>query len=774
MFTPFAFIQDAAAEAVANALRTLYIGGEFTTYNTTNTGKILRIFTDGTVDTTFISGSGFGGNGPQVIMSQSDGKIIASAFTAQGYSGSFTHGDGFVRINTNGTVDPTLQGPFGFTGNAWTLVTASSGLYIGGGFTSYSSSTARNLIRVNTFGQIDTTWKQRIGANSTVRSIATQSNGKIIVAGGFTSYSSSFANYLAKIDRFGDVDTTFNTGIGFNSAVYCAATQSDGKLVVGGSFTSYSGSSINRIARLNTDGTLDTTFKPGAGPNGIPSAVVVFPNGKIVIGGGITTYSGSSRNNIIGINSNGTLDTTFNIGTGANAAILNGLVDSTGKIIVVGEFTTYSGSARNGIMRLNSDGTLDTTFNVGTGLSGSSASGSIGGYCITMDSSSRLLVGGPFTRYSSSAAPARNRMARINTNGTLDTTFAMAGTGFSSYIISVATQPDGKILATGAFTTINGASTTRITRLDSNGTVDTSFKGTGFTLGINAVNSSMFNQMLSISSSGNITLTGNFSTYSGSNFLVNNITQLTPSGSINTNFITGLNSTSSAAGLTPSGDVGHLLETSTGKIFIFGSGFTSYKYNPYVMRLNTNGTIDNTFQIGRGPNFDVYKVAVQTDDKIILVGPFTQWQGAANNNRIIRLNSDGTKDTTYNIGAGLNSTPIDMKLTPDNRVVVIGQFTTYSGSSRNYIVRINTNGTLDTTYNIGTGFGASPTAFGDATNTALAIDSGSNAYVGGNFTTYSGSSINRIVKISTFGSIDTSFNVGAGANNYISTIQLMY
>jgi uncharacterized delta-60 repeat protein len=365
-------------------------------------------------------------------------------------------------------------------------------------------------------------------------------------------------------------------------------------------------------------------------------------------------------------------------------------------------------------------------------------------------------------------------MARINTNGTLDTTFAMAGTGFSSYIISVATQPDGKILATGAFTTINGASTTRITRLDSNGTVDTSFKGTGFTLGINAVNSSMFNQMLSISSSGNITLTGNFSTYSGSNFLVNNITQLTPSGSINTNFITGLNSTSSAAGLTPSGDVGHLLETSTGKIFIFGSGFTSYKYNPYVMRLNTNGTIDNTFQIGRGPNFDVYKVAVQTDDKIILVGPFTQWQGAANNNRIIRLNSDGTKDTTYNIGAGLNSTPIDMKLTPDNRVVVIGQFTTYSGSSRNYIVRINTNGTLDTTYNIGTGFGASPTAFGDATNTALAIDSGSNAYVGGNFTTYSGSSINRIVKISTFGSIDTSFNVGAGANNYISTIQLMY
>src|SRR5207248_1147872 len=145
------------------------------------------------------------------------------------------------------------------------------------------------------------------------------------------------------------------------------AIQPDGRILMGGSFSVYNGTTRNSIARLNTDGSLDTTFTVGTGANNAVFAIAIQVDGRIVIGAHFTSFNGTARNRITRLNSDGSLDTTFNIGTGANSAVRAIAVQPDGRILIGGQFTTYNGTARNNIARLNADGSLDTTFNVGTG-----------------------------------------------------------------------------------------------------------------------------------------------------------------------------------------------------------------------------------------------------------------------------------------------------------------------------------------------------------------------------------------------------------------------
>ncbi|MFH0865697.1 MAG: delta-60 repeat domain-containing protein, partial [Bacteroidota bacterium] len=172
----------------------------------------------------------------------------------------------------------------------------------------------------------------------------------------------------------GAIDTTFNsTDIGFgwgdgaNGFVYTSSIQSDGKIIIGGNFNYYNGTAMNRIARLNADGSLDGAFNVGTGANGVVETISIQSDGKIIIGGGFSFYNGTARARIARLNADGTLDNTFTIGTGANDAVETSSIQSDGKIIIGGRFTTYNGTARNRIARLNADGSLDAAFNPGTG-----------------------------------------------------------------------------------------------------------------------------------------------------------------------------------------------------------------------------------------------------------------------------------------------------------------------------------------------------------------------------------------------------------------------
>ena len=194
------------------------------------------------------------------------------------------------------------------------------------------------------------------------------------------SYTTAFGlsrNYICKfdLDTYA-VDTVFNTGGGLNSIPNQNQLflTSDEYLYAVGTFTSYKATGSNHIVRLDQSGSLDPNFKTGAG---FSNATDVFcgldsQNRLVCVGRVFTSYSGSACNGIVRINTNGSRDTTFNIGTGfagGGFTIKYISIQPDDKVVVSGQFTSYSGSACNGIVRINPDGTRDTTFNIGTGIS---------------------------------------------------------------------------------------------------------------------------------------------------------------------------------------------------------------------------------------------------------------------------------------------------------------------------------------------------------------------------------------------------------------------
>ncbi len=151
--------------------------------------------------------------------------------------------------------------------------------------------------------------------------------------------------------------------------VYSISLQPNGKLILGGLFSTIGGTRRGNVARLNADGTLDNSFNPdyGLGPNNRILTTSFQPNGKVIIAGNFTSYNNVSINRLARLNSNGSLDTSFNVGTGANNAVINAVLQPDGKIIIVGNFTSYNNVSKNGLARLNSNGSLDTSFNIGIG-----------------------------------------------------------------------------------------------------------------------------------------------------------------------------------------------------------------------------------------------------------------------------------------------------------------------------------------------------------------------------------------------------------------------
>ncbi|MFN7155716.1 MAG: IPTL-CTERM sorting domain-containing protein, partial [Acidovorax sp.] len=252
-------------------------------------------------------------------------------------------------------------------------------------------------------------------------------------------------NRIARLNADGTLDAGFNPDVP-NGLVYSLAVQPDGKVLVGGAFTTLVGQPRNRIARLNADGTLDAAFNPDA--NNAVFSLAVQPDGKVLVGGSFTSVGGQMRNRIARLNADGTLDAGFN--PGAGSTVLSVAVQPDGKVLVGGQFTTLVGQPRNRIARLNADGTLDAGFNP-------DANNSV--FSVAVQPDGKVLVGGSFT---SVGGQMRNRIARLNADGTLDADF---NPDANSDVSSLAVQPDGKVLVGGSFTSMGGQTRNRIARL---------------------------------------------------------------------------------------------------------------------------------------------------------------------------------------------------------------------------------------------------------------------------------------------------------------------
>jgi uncharacterized delta-60 repeat protein len=321
-------------------------GGQFTTYQGAARVGLSLLNTNATAPVSFNPAAYT--NGVTNMGYQSDGKLLFGGGT---FSGAILR-----RLTASYDNDSTFTAT-GVTGVLRTLlVLPDDKMIVGGNFL-----TRRLLINGgNDSTFVASTFNQQ--PYSTIR----QPDGKIVMVGTFTTYGGVIVNRIVRLNTNGTRDTTFSIGTGFSAFAKVIVQNSTGLLYVIGVFTTYNGTTRNGIARLNSNGTLDTTFNPGNGTTAA-EAIAIQSDGKIIIGGSFTSYNGTSINRIARINTNGTIDTTFTVGTGFNNTVWSLAIMPNGQIIVGGSFVTFNGVTRNRIARLNSDGTLDTSWDPGTG-----------------------------------------------------------------------------------------------------------------------------------------------------------------------------------------------------------------------------------------------------------------------------------------------------------------------------------------------------------------------------------------------------------------------
>jgi len=339
-----------------------------------------------------------------------------------------------------------------------------------------------------------------IANTGTAASVALQADGKIILASstpGVNGYS-DFA--VLRLNPNGTIDTSFGIGgkaaISFgdlyNESAAAVAVQPDGKIIVAGAAQPPGSSGYDfALARFNANGSLDTTFGSGGKisfPVGVAndfiSDMILQPDGKIIlVGSGFTKPN--SDNVIVRLNSNGTLDTTFNgsgklitpLGTGAaNDGFSAVALQPDGKIVAAG---TDGGDFA--AVRFNANGTFDTTFDADGKVTtpiGTQRDQALG---IAVQTDGKIIAGGT----ANSGEGDEAALVRYNTNGSLDTTFGSGGKvkidilpfrsdSFKSIIL----QADGKITAVGTSGSFPLSSSFALVRFNSDGSLDTSF-GTG-------------------------------------------------------------------------------------------------------------------------------------------------------------------------------------------------------------------------------------------------------------------------------------------------------
>ncbi len=318
-----------------------------------------------------------------------------------------------------------------------------------------------------------------------VRQLALEPDGQVVFVGGADYVQSSLLNGLGRLTSEGKLDTTFTRPDGADPLpVLAVARLVNGQFVVGGDFTSLRGESLSHIGMLANDGDIDTGFDPGAGANGPVKALAVQADGRILAGGSFTTFDAQPRLGLARLMPDGSLDTSFlstPIPLLAEMDVEAIVLQADGKILVGGQIRTagandlFAGGFSSGVLRLNTDGTVDESFDIGAGahqIGNTSTVQRVMALALQIDG--KVLVGGQFTAFN--AVPAQ-RLVRLNTNGSLDQAFQTASNnGANGTVRNIEVQGDGRILLAGEFTTlVNGSTRNYVGRLLTTGALDTGF-----------------------------------------------------------------------------------------------------------------------------------------------------------------------------------------------------------------------------------------------------------------------------------------------------------
>ena len=788
----------------------IIIGGEFVTVQpngapaTTQADFLARLNPDGTLDTSYII------NPLQAVSAvavQPDGKLLIGGTFLQVYPveslGAVTT-QYVARINTDGSVDSSFV-PSPNQAVSTIAVQSDGNVLLGGYFTNVQPAdtgvpTLRNhVVRLNTYGVPDSSIAP--DAAGTVFATAALSNGQTLVGGSFLSIGGATASFLGRLNADGSLDASFKATV--NGPVQAISVQSNGQILIGGSFTNVDGIGRGNVARLNPDGTLDGAFNPNANSNVV--AIAQLPNNQILIGGNFSllapngSTTGYSVSNLARINSDGSLDLTFN--PAPTGSVYTIVIDGDGKILIGGGFTAIGSAGRSYAARILSSGAIDPVpFDPEPNQPV---------YAIAIQADKKILIGGTFsavvpqtakagkatTAYNYPTGPQTvlpapgasattpiyiNHLARINTDGSLDTSFFPDP---DSDVLSIGVQSNGAIVVGGTLTSFapNGGTVGTIRRyigrLNSDGSLDQSFNP----------NANLLVQSVTVLSNQNILVGGAFTTLqptgASTPTYANHVAILNPDGSVNSAFKAGSNST-------VTGQVRAFAQQPNGPIIIGGS-FSPIAGSPaaYLTRLNGDASLDPSYNSGvDGPvnavavlptgaatstpsnsavwlnsnglvrysysaasNGEVVCSAVDGQGRVLIGGLFTSFGGVTGLQNLVRLNTDGTVDTTFNPTP--NQVVNAILVQPDGKIVIGGGFTNVDGTNNAYLARLNPDGTLET-------------AFAPQPNLevlAIARQSDGKLIVGGDFTQMTPAGVtavalNYISRINSDGTVDSTYN----------------
>jgi uncharacterized delta-60 repeat protein len=769
----------------------LLVGGDFSTYNGEAVPhNLVRLNADYTLDRSFnAGGEGFGGP-VYALLVQADGNLVVGGELAT-YNGSQVYY--LARLTPVGRLDASFNATQRVRDVVLALaLQADGGILVGGGY--YYDRILGNaiLLKLNSSGVTSgfTAGISRFGGIERVTAIAVQPDGRILLGGDIIN-SSNPSRPLAKAGLVrllsnGQDDGSFNAnGSGFSPGdiISTIVLQPDGRLLVGGSFTTYNGdtNTPDGLIRLTATGELDTSFAYGrlGFVEGSISTISIQPgDGSVVVGGYFTTYGGnaSAPANVLRLLRNGELDPSFNLkGAGTNSLVNAVLLLPAGQVLIGGEFTRYNSSASipTGLVQLTTEGQLDyappsISYRWNTGATGA-----------------RLVVSQPGRYQATATSPAGmgySNVLQINAPPAVDVRISPAGpvqlsdptgvlltatatmpgfdalaTKLGGTVRALIAQPDGSLLV--------GGSPWGIARVTASGQLDATFASSQTGVGgqVNA---------LCVQPDGKILVGGAALTYQGV-ALPATLMRLYADGTRDQTFLAN---TPPGAGITEATLA--LALQSDGRVLVGGT-FTAFGGNASapanLVRLNPNGSLDQTFNpSGQGANAPVQALAVQPNGLILVGGQATAYNGqAASPDYIFRLQPDGTLDAGFNatfMGSqvlGTDAPVMAIALQADDQIVLGGSFTRYNGrptSAR--VLRLHADGSFDSSFNSGQQGANAPVR-------AVAVQPNGHLLLGGDFTSYNGQPNvpARLLRLTADGALDTSFNPGgAGAAATVYTI----
>ncbi len=664
------------------------ISGSFRSFNNTRS-TVIKLNSDFTVDHSFYYQAEVPFYTITTAKMRSDGKVIA------GMNYFYDDVPSVIRLNSDGSVDPTFTDPFtGFEGGVYDIEMLPDGkLLVSGEFSLPGSPERTSIVRLFPDGTIDTGFETHFDGDQVPGiSITLTADNKILMRGDFLSYNGDFSRkHLMRLLADGATDETFGdikivTGA---AAIYALAIQADGKIMIAGDFSKVNTTTRHKIARLNSDGTVDLSFNPGSGFQSDDAGfygtriygLAVQADGKILASGVYDTYNGAHVPSMIRLNAGGTLDASFDAGdatdmVGDGSKYVRTILPLDDRIIIGGNFREFGGYKCPYMGQLETDGELSLFLHNLPGFNNVVNK-------VLVDADDLILAGGNFTRYGNIPVSFLTRMLP---DGSIDPAFHVTiNNGIDMNVRDLALQPDGKIIAGGKFNIVNGVSHQNLVRLNANGTNDELFN----TASLNWVH----------------------------------VVRYQPDG----------------------------------KIFICHD-FAKLK------RLNANGTNDPSFSGGIFNDINtpqIHDVVLTPDGKYIVGGEFISYNGSSAS-RVVKLNADGSIDPTFTSPVDAGSVS-DIELLADGDMIVTGNFSLTGGPLFTGVARFHPDGSVDA------GFHNAVIENVDNVHQVISIDD-EKLILGGEFSEFDGYDYNGIVCIDADnGGVDASvdFQNPATWNGYL-------